>query len=381
MASAETDMAETDVIDGLTVRLKQFRPIPLDVSFDCPAGKLTVLVGPSGGGKSTILRSIAGIYAPLEGHVRSGGEDWYDTDKATNVPPQQRAVGYVFQDYALFPHMDAATNIAAALGHLNKMQQHDRARELLALVNLSGLEDRKPHQLSGGQQQRVALARAMARDPRVLLLDEPFSAVDQVTRRRLYQELVTLKGKFRIPMILVTHDLEEASKLADKMVIIHQGRSLQAGPPNMVMTRPESRLVARLVDLPNVLDGRIVEHNESRQLTIIEWAGTKLEAQLQTDFPPGTDVSFAIPAASVLLHSRVHRSRGVRENPITATIKDYLTLGDYTQVTAKVGNQDHTLLTFSVPAHVARRNNLAEGVEVGVSLLSAAIHIMPNTSR
>lgn len=362
---------------GIRVQLAQTQPIPLDVSFDCPAGQLTALVGPSGSGKSTILRSIAGIYAPLGGNVACDGTVWYDTEQAINIAPQQRATGYVFQDYALFPHMSAIGNIMAALGHIDRNQRKARAQELLAIVNLTGLENRKPHQLSGGQQQRVALARALARDPRVLLLDEPFSAVDQVTRRRLYEELALLKTRFSIPMILVTHDLEEAAKLADKMVIIHQGRSLQSGAPHDVMTRPESRLVSRLVDLPNVLDGRIVGHDESRKLTIIEWAGFKLEARLHPDFPVGSDVSFAIPPASVLLHSRVHPSRGVRENPVDATIRNCLTLGEYTQITARVGDDATILLTFSVPAHVARRNKLSDGDKIGISLLTDAIHIMP----
>ncbi len=372
-------MARVDqnIAVGIKVRLVQSRPIPLDVAFDCPAGQLTVLVGPSGGGKSTILRSIAGIYAPLEGQVRCDGETWYDTAQAINIPPQSRAMGFVFQDYALFPHMNAVANIETALSHLDRGLRRTRAHELLALVNLTGLENRKPHELSGGQQQRVALARALARDPRALLMDEPFSAVDQVTRRRLYQELVTLKGKFAIPMILVTHDLEEAAKLADRMVIIHQGRSLQAGSPREVMTRPESRLVARLVDLPNVLEGNIIGHDQKRKLTMIDWAGFKLEARLQSDFPVNGKIAFAVPPASVLLHSRVHPSRGIRENPVDATIRECLTLGEYTLITAIAGERDAALLTFSVPSHVARRNSLAQGVAVGVSLLADAIHIMP----
>ena len=174
---------------GLSVVLNSAAPIALDVSLECAQGELLAIIGPSGAGKSTTLRAIAGLHHPASGSVICEGETWLDTDRALDVPAHRRRVGLVFQDYALFPHMTALANVMAAMGHLPVAQRAERAVTLLARVHLAGLEERRPAELSGGQQQRVAVARALARDPAVLLLDEPFSAVDRATRRRLQVEL------------------------------------------------------------------------------------------------------------------------------------------------------------------------------------------------
>jgi molybdate transport system ATP-binding protein len=204
----------------LSVRLQQTAPIPLDAEFDCGAGELVALVGPSGSGKTTLLRVIAGVARCAEGRVAIGDDTWFDSAAGVELSPQQRRVGLVFQSYALFPHLSALDNVALASP---RSDPAGHARELLARMRLDGLAVRRPAQLSGGQQQRVALARALARDPQVLLLDEPFSAVDQVTRQDLYVELAELHRSLSIPMLLVTHDLQEAQRLADRMVILDEG--------------------------------------------------------------------------------------------------------------------------------------------------------------
>ena len=175
--------------DGLLVRVRQSTPIPLDAELACPSGEVLALTGPSGGGKTTLLRLIAGLARAEDARIECGGEVWLDTGRAVNLPVRQRRVGFVFQNYALFPHMTALSNVEAALGDLSLVERRARAIELLERVHLAGLESRRPAELSGGQQQRVAVARALARDPKVLLLDEPFSAVDRATRERLYREL------------------------------------------------------------------------------------------------------------------------------------------------------------------------------------------------
>jgi molybdate transport system ATP-binding protein len=235
---------------SLQVRLRQAGPIPLDVELSCQEGELFALVGPSGSGKSTVLRSIAGLYQPQHGMIMSNGAAWLDTEHAIDVPPHLRRVGLVFQSYALFPHKTALGNVAAALGHRPAAERKRRAHELLALVHLTGLEDRRPATLSGGEQQRVAVARALAREPAVLLLDEPFSAVDRRTRRLLHDELAGLRRAVRIPIVLVTHDLDEAATLADRICVLDRGETLQAGAPADVMAHPVSRRVADALDLP-----------------------------------------------------------------------------------------------------------------------------------
>lgn len=362
--------------EGLRLRLRQQAPIPLDAEFACAPGELLALVGPSGSGKSTLLRCIAGLSRAGEGVVACGGETWLDTARGIDLPPQRRSVGLVFQHYALFPHLTARENVEAALGHLPPGQRAGRARELLERVHLEGLESRRPGELSGGQQQRVALARALARDPRVLLLDEPFSAVDQVTRRKLHWELAQLRQAVSVPIVLVTHDLDEAAALADAMCILHRGETLQTAPPFELMARPRNPLVARLVDLRNVFEGEVTGHDAERGITRLKWRNGALEARHQPAFAPGQKVCWAIPPASVILHRRDKPSHGERENPVAGAIGELVVLGETANVTMLVDGAD-CRLAFSVPAHVARRNGLDRGGEVRVSLLASAIHLMP----
>lgn len=361
---------------GLAVRLRQDRPIPLDATFECGAGSLVALVGPSGSGKTTILRCIAGLNRPSAGRVVAGSSVWLDTDSKVDWTPQRRAVGIVFQNYALFPHMTAQANVTAAMGHVPSAQRDARARALLDLVNLSGLEERRPDQLSGGQQQRVALARALAREPAVLLLDEPFSAVDQVTRRKLQRELVSLRRAVQVPIILVTHDLEEAQLLADRLIILSHGRTLQAAPPADLLARPANALVARLVGLRNVFEGEIARHEPDTATTWLRWRGRLLEAPLTTTFDNGSKVNWVIPPESIILHRRDRPSRGERENPIQGRIAEFLVLGENASIAMQVDDTD-LFLTLSVPTHVARRNNLGPDAPIAVSLLKSAIHLMP----
>jgi len=362
---------------GLEVVLAQETPIPLEAELACAPGELLALVGPSGSGKTTILRAIAGTMRIRSGRIAVNGAVWFDSRKRLFVPAHARRVGIVFQSYALFPHMTAEGNVAAALGHLPRAQRWARARELLARVHLAGLEERRPHQLSGGQKQRVALARALAREPAVLLLDEPFSAVDRSTRLRLYREVALLRRELGMPIVLVTHDLDEARMLADRMTILHRGRTLQTGTPAEVTTRPVSAEVARLVDLRNLFPGRVLHHEPDRGRTILAFAGLELEARFDPRFAPGEEVTWVIPDGHVLLHRRDRPSRGERENPVSGRIVELVELGPDARITLVADGLVEHPIHFSVPAHVARRNGLAVGVPARVSLLADGIHLMP----
>ena len=236
--------------EGLHVTVKQSGPIPLSAELACAPGELLALVGPSGSGKSTILRAIAGLYRPASGKIQCNGDVWFDASADLAVPPHRRSVGFVFQSYALFPHMTALDNVRAALAHRPSKERVERARALLRLVHLDGLEARRPAALSGGQQQRVAVARALARDPAVLLLDEPFSAVDRRTRRNLHRELRELRTAVSMPIVLVTHDLDEAADLADILCVLDRGETLQTGPAAEVLSAPASVRVREALDLP-----------------------------------------------------------------------------------------------------------------------------------
>jgi len=373
---AEITPASAANSGALHVDVHQRGPIPLAATFSCPPGELLALVGPSGSGKTTLLRTIAGLYRPANGSVQCANQRWFDTATATCLTPQQRSVGLVFQDYALFPNLSVHGNVQAALGHLPRTRHTARVNELLSLVNLTGLERRLPQTLSGGQQQRVAIARALARDPAVLLLDEPFSAVDQVTRRKLREELAQLRGSLRIPVVLVTHDLEEAGMLADHLTILHHGATLQHGTPQQVFSRPNSVQVARLVDLPNVFDATVVAHDSSAQITCIDWHGIEVHAPLQSRLAVQKKIAWAIAGSGIVLHRRDRPSRGERENPVHGTITALVGLGDMSSVILTVNNDSRSRVTLLVPTHVAQRNTLAVGVHASVSLRTDAIQLM-----
>ncbi len=350
--------------------------IQLNARLQCRAGELLALVGPSGAGKSTILRMIAGLAQPVSGIVRCGGQTWFDSQRGVSVNPRQRRVGYVFQQYALFPGLTALENIEQSCRDLPKPQRRERALYWLSKVNLTGLENRKPDQLSGGQQQRVGLARALAREPQVLLLDEPFSAVDFATRERLYRELAMLRRELAIPTVLVTHDLNEARMLADQLCMLSHGATLQSGPVATVINRPVSVLVARLTGYRNIFRGTVVSESANGS-GVIEWRGHRLEVARLNGFTTGQPIHWCIPQSHVVLHRRDRPSRGERENPLRGEVVEVLSMGDNVLVAVQPGASNRPPVYFSVPDHVAVRNELRVGVSIGISLLAESVHLMP----
>lgn len=364
-----------DTRTALKVELVQESPVALDVSLDCEAGQLLSLVGPSGAGKTTVLRTIAGLNRPVRGHIRCGGDVWLDSQTGVFLKAQQRRAGFVFQQHALFPHLTAQQNVEQSLRLLSPAERANRARYWLQTVNLSGLEDRRPSQLSGGQQQRVGLARALAREPAVLLLDEPFSSVDSATRDRLYTELATLRRKLKIPTVLVTHDLQEATILSDRLCMLSKGKTLQSGSVAEVTTRPDSVLVARLVGFKNVFRATVIERVGNGAL--IEWRGQKLEVAHHNDFDANQPVHWCIPQSHVLLHRQSRPSKGERENPVSGDVAEVVRMGDNALVSVLLGNPDRPPVYLSVPLHVAERNDIRSGASVGFSLLADSIHLMP----
>jgi sulfate transport system ATP-binding protein len=260
-----------------------------DVSVRIEHGELVALLGPSGGGKTTLLRVIAGLETPDAGDVRFSGAD------VTGAGPHERGVGFVFQHYALFREMSVFENVAFGLRVRPKAtrpsEERIRARvqELLALVQLEGLAGRHPDELSGGQRQRVALARALAVEPKVLLLDEPFGALDAKVRKDLRAWLRRLHDELHVTSVLVTHDQEEAFEIADRVVVIHEGRVHQDGPPEALLRRPASDFVARFVEDAQVLSGTVREDG----LTLLE--PLRLSGVL-----PGAQVDVSLRSARVI---------------------------------------------------------------------------------
>ena len=361
----------------LVVKLLQRQPIPLGCEFTCAAGELLALVGPSGSGKTTVLRAIAGLLTASEGQIQCGGDLWFDSDSGVSLAPQARRVGLVFQNYALLPHLTVMQNVMLGVSDLSPALQIERAHDWIKRVHLDGLEQRRPGQLSGGQQQRVALARALARAARkeggVLLLDEPFSAVDQLTRQKLRTELARLRNELDIPIVMVTHDLDEARALADRVVVLHRGQALQEGSPQTVFSRPHSAAVARLVGLTNVFSGVVTDDAEGHYL---RWGERRLTIADSCGFAPGDTVRWVVPAEGVLLHRPDRPSSGDSENPVTGIVREALRLGGFTQLSLDIPGEKQPL-TFQVSSHAVERNQLYPGSTASVSLLTGYIHLMP----
>ena len=367
----------TDPVGGLRATIRQVVPIPLDADISCGRGEVLALVGPSGSGKSTLLRCVAGLHIPLECRIECDGETWFDAGSRVNLSTARRRIGMVFQHYALFPHLSALENVLEGMDDPSGTGSRERGRELLRKVHLDGLEKRRPHQLSGGQQQRVAVARALARDPHALLLDEPFSAVDRSTREKLYGELAELRRELEMPVILVTHDLEEAVMLADRVSILSRGKTLQAAPPLEVMERPATVEVARLVGLRNVFHGKVLSHHRDRGSTVVAWNGLQLEVRLQEAFPVGARIAWSLPSAGVLLMPRDRPPDGSLDNIVDGIVGKIVTLGNHVRVPVYVHGANGALLTTTVGRHLAERYALAEGQPLSVRLRGERIHLMP----
>ena len=287
---------------SLSVHLRQRTPIPLDVEFSCDPGDILAIFGPSGSGKTTILRSIAGLYSPEHASIRAGVETWSDTATRTFAPPHRRAVGVVFQEYALFPHLTARGNVMTALGHRPPRERRSRADQLLNLVHLSDYHDRRPHELSGGERQRVALARALAREPAVLLLDEPFAAVDRSVRRRLQDEIDELRRSLDVPIVLVTHDFDDVVRLATRLLILDRGRAIVSGTLADLTSRPDVPWLRDAVGLGSVFDARVVRRDPERRLLELTFDGGMLLASDRL-LSAGTIVRVRIAARDVILAS------------------------------------------------------------------------------
>jgi molybdate transport system ATP-binding protein len=223
---------------------------------------VTVLFGPSGAGKTTVLRCIAGLEPLTEGRIVFMDRVWADVSRSIDLPPQQRSVGYLFQDYALFPHLSVRDNIAYGIPRASKEERDRKVRALAERLQVLDLLDRRPSTLSGGEQQRVALSRALARGPELLLLDEPLSALDGPTRDRVREELARLLKRLRLPAILVTHDWIDALRLGDRLVVMSRGSVLQTGSPQDVFARPQHADVAAAVGMETLTAGSVLTRGD-----------------------------------------------------------------------------------------------------------------------
>ena len=389
----------------LQVDLRSQGPIALNAQFACQPGEMVALLGPSGSGKTSLLRAIAGLLPArtLQGRVQLGDEVWFDSAQGIQRSPQTRTVGLVFQSYALFPHLSAIENVAVCAGSTGARAIFlIKAQELLLRLGLGGLEHRLPSELSGGQQQRVALARALMRlqDPEqgrsrgVLLLDEPFSAVDAPTRQALYRELAALRQHLSTPMVLVTHDLSEARRLADTVVVVDAGATLQSGTPAKIFAQPRNARVAHVVGIQNIFQGRF--HRTGLGQAKLEWLPAPglphdaiaplgalplmLIIQDKGRIDDGAAVHWVLSGEGIdVLPWDAGRARvacDMSVNCLECSLEEVLALGETSLCTLQpVGTAQRMTLTLST-AHL-RQGALAVGSRVALQFAPESVHIMP----
>ena len=358
---------------GLHVRLSQAAPVPLDVELSCAPGEVLGIFGPSGSGKTTILRAIAGLHTPEAGRVTVGGEVWLDTAAGRVVPVHERAIGFVFQEYALFPHLTALGNVLVALGHRPREARRRRAGELLDLVRLADVRHRRPGALSGGERQRVALARALARDPAVLLLDEPFAAMDRVVRRRLQDEVDVLRRLLDIPLVIVTHDFDDIVRLATHLLVLRAGHTVAAGPLQDVTSRPDVGWLGETVGAGVVIDAVVARTHDARGLAELTFDGGTLVAPDQA-LAAGAQVRVRVPAREVILAASPPERvslHNVLEGVVAAVAPD--ARGTVAVVQVAVGP---TRILAEVTRDAVERLGIAEGCIVYALVKSVSLEVL-----
>ena len=338
-----------------------------EVSLDLAGGEFLCLLGPSGCGKSTLLRLVAGFDAPTSGAIVLDGRD------LGGLPPHRRPVNMMAQSYALFPHMSVAANVAYGLKGLGRSATRERVAELLSLVRLSGFEARRPGTLSGGQRQRVALARALAREPRVLLLDEPLGALDRSLREETQAELRALQRRLGTGFIVVTHDPGEAMALADRIGVMDRGRLVQIGPAAELYEHPATRFVAGLLGDVNLIEGRLCSEPSGARRTVETRLGPIVAGSVAEGAAPGGAVVVAVRPERIRLEPDASPP-GLDQPCLIGTLAETTYLGDRIRYGVRMG--DGTLLraTASTPG---RPPPVPLGAKVRLHVSPEATSVLP----
>jgi molybdate transport system ATP-binding protein len=333
------------------------------------AGRVLVLFGPSGAGKTTVLRCLAGLDRPSSGQIVFGGRTWFDGTAAVEVPPQQRGVGYLAQEYALFPHRDVRGNVGYGLSGLAAGERRGRVDAMIDAFGLEDLQERRPAELSVGQQQRVALARAVAPRPRLLLLDEPLSALDLPARAALRAELARQLRSLEIPVVLVTHDWVDALALGDELAVLAAGCILQTGAPEEVFSRPARLEVAAAVGVETVVAARAVERRYG--IVTLEAAGRRIAAV--DPGGGGSDFYVCLRGEDVTIE-KGEGARSSARNHLVGAVVEVVPAGALSRVTVDVGFPIAALVTRPAAADLG----VAPGERVAAVFKASAVHLIPH---
>jgi molybdate transport system ATP-binding protein len=287
----------------------------LDVEFAAPPG-VTILFGASGAGKTQTLKAIAGLVRPDAGSIRVDGLTLFDSEDGVNLPVSRRRIGYVFQNLALFPHMTALANVEFALNDLAKKARREKALELLERFGVGHAAGRRPRDISGGEAQRIALARALAGGPRLLLLDEPLSALDEAIKLQIIADLREMNRRLRLPILYVTHSRDEALTLGERALVFERGRVVAEGEPHEVFGSPVKASVARLTGVENIFEGTVVSRSDDTGTMLVELCGD-LGASCRVETPlgragEGTSITVAVRSGDILLAAEKPRGLSAR---------------------------------------------------------------------
>jgi molybdate transport system ATP-binding protein len=346
----------------------QLGAIELDLTFEVAPGECLALAGPSGAGKTSVLRIAAGLVRPGWGRVEANGDTWLDTERGIDVPPERRRCGYVFQEYALFPHLRAWQNVAYPLRGMRRAERRERALELLGRFGMRELADARPRTLSGGERQRVALARVLARRPAALLLDEPLSALDARTRAVASRELAAVLREARVPAVLVTHDFAEAAQLGDRVGVIDAGRVVQEGTPSELAAEPRNAFVADFTGAV-VLTGTARPGRDG--LTEVELDGGGTVASTDRGSGP---VAVSIYPWEIAIEPAGEPAHGSTRNRLPAEVLSVTTLGNR----VRLGLAGPQPLAAEITQPAARALDLRPGSRVTASWKAAATRLVAN---
>jgi molybdate transport system ATP-binding protein len=361
----------------LEVRIRKRFPNPsgsflLNVHLRALAG-FTIVFGASGAGKTTLLDCIAGMTEPEDGRIALGGEAVYDSETNRNLPAWKRRIGYVLQDLALFPHLTAEENIEYGLQQLSAQERRARSREMLKAFRIEHLRERRPAQISGGERQRVALARALVTEPRVLLLDEPLVALDRPTRSLIIADLRRWNQNYRIPILFVTHSIEEVFALGAEVIVLDVGKIVAQGQPKDVMLAPQLETVAQLAGFENVFDATVLAVREDRGTMTCRIGAGKLE--LETPLvraEVGSHLRVGIRAGDILLATETPRGLSAR-NVVPGTIESLEDIGGIISAVVNcAGVRFEVHLTFAAREALA----LAVGKRVWIVVKTHSCHVM-----
>ncbi len=335
-------------IEGVTKSYDEVTPLK-NISLSVYKGEFFSLLGSSGCGKTTLLRILAGFERPTSGKILIDGID------ITNLPAHKRPVNMMFQSYALFPHMTVYQNIAFGLKQdkLSKSAIDERVKEILNLVQLNGYGDRKPDQLSGGQRQRVALARTLVKRPKLILLDEPLTALDKRLREKTQFELVNIQEKVGITFILVTHDQEEAMTMSTRMAVMEEGKILQVGVPHDVYEFPNSRYVAEFIGSINLFDGIVVEQGSDHVLIETPEIECRCHATCTGALPIGSNITLAIRPEKIMISTTKPE---YQYNWTQGVVKEIAYLGDVSIYYVQLESGKMVMATLPNLLRLAERN-------------------------